>query len=377
MLPECETGPPVSRRRVLGAALAVGAMVVTGQQRANAGPARAAVPETIVAGLRSTGGVHSVPFPVGHVGLTWSGGDGGAVRFRGTTGWGEWHPVPHSDPDSADGKRSALIPAGGSGGFELATPADAADVDVLLINTTDGRPTRSVFAPSASDLPMGPASTAVGLDSAYLSRAGWGADEALRFGLDGNELFPASFWDVQTLTVHHTATANRDPDPAATIRAIYAFHTLGRGWGDIGYHLLVDRDGVVYEGRWSGPDPVAVFEGRRSNGAPRMSLGAHVAGFNAGNLGIALLGDLTSTQPTAAGRRALVRVLAGLAGETRLNPLATTNYVNPSHGAALTVPTISGHRDWRSTGCPGGTFYSSLPDLRREVAAALAAPSPA
>ena len=90
----------------------------------------------------------------------------------------------------------------------------------------------------------------------YRNRAGWEADESLRFGSDGTELFPTAFFDVQTFTVHHTVMANADPTPAATVRAIYVAHTVAQNFGDIGYHLLVDQQGGVYEGRLVGPDPV-------------------------------------------------------------------------------------------------------------------------
>ena len=68
-----------------------------------------------------------------------------------------------------------------------------------------------------------------------ISRAGWGADEALRFDASGNELWPPEFHPTQKLIVHHTAGQNGDPNPAATIRAIYYYHAVTRGWGDIGY----------------------------------------------------------------------------------------------------------------------------------------------
>lgn len=209
------------------------------------------------------------------------------------------------------------------------------------------------------------------LGSGYLSRAAWGADESLRFGPNGEELFPPAFFNVQTLTVHHTVTANDDPDPAATVRAVYFFYTVTQDFGDIGYHLLVDRFGFVYEGRWSGPDPIPVFAGRSTGPLPQMSNGAHVGGFNAGNVGVALLGDLTTARPTPAARGALVQVLAALARVTKLDPLGTTAYVNPISGATRTVKTIAGHRDWLATECPGGAFYPTLPTLRTEVADAL------
>ena len=69
--------------------------------------------------------------------------------------------------------------------------------------------------------------------------------------------------------VHHTAGVNHDPDPAATVRAIFAYHAVVQGWGDIGYNFLVDADGRIYEGRHSGapgdppdaPDPTPGEDG--------------------------------------------------------------------------------------------------------------------
>lgn len=180
-----------------------------------------------------------------------------------------------------------------------------------------------------------------------------------------------AFFDVQTLTVHHTVTLNSDPDPAATVLAIYFLHCITEDFGDIGYHLLVDQAGTVYEGRYSGPDPLTVFGPRQLGPRPSMVTGAHVGGWNSGNLGVALLGGLTGVQPTAAARASLVRVLAALARTTDRDPLGTTNFVNPVNGTTKTVRTIAGHRDWAPTECPGNTFYPTLPQLREEVAAAL------
>ena len=80
----------------------------------------------------------------------------------------------------------------------------------------------------------------------YYSRAAWGADESLRVPN------PPAFFPVQTLTVHHTVSPNDDPDPAATVRAIYAQHVVANGFDDIGYQLLIDARGCVYEGRCVG-----------------------------------------------------------------------------------------------------------------------------
>ena len=77
-----------------------------------------------------------------------------------------------------------------------------------------------------------------------MSRAAWGADEGMRTGAP-------EFAPPRKLIVHHTVTPNDDPDPASTVRAIYAYHTHQHGWNDIGYNFLVDAAGRVYEGRYA------------------------------------------------------------------------------------------------------------------------------
>ena len=97
-----------------------------------------------------------------------------------------------------------------------------------------------------------------------------------------------------------------------------------------------------------------------------------MGGFNTGNLSVCLLGDFTSRLPTTAAWTSTVRVLAGLARVCGLDPLGTTDYVNPVNSATKTVRTISGHRDWAATQCPGNTFYPHLPTVREQVASLLA-----
>lgn len=199
----------------------------------------------------------------------------------------------------------------------------------------------------------------------YRSREAWGCDESIRD-------WEPDYYDVQTLVVHHTATASNPSDPAAVVRSIYQNQTVGQDFGDIGYNLLIDQFGVVYEGRYSGTDPVPIFD---SSGAGLMVTGAHVLGFNSANLGVCLIGDFTAAQPTAAARQALVTVLAGLARVCGIDPLAQVIYVNPVSQATNTVLGISGHRDWAATECPGDAFYPFLQGVRTDVAALLGPPS--
>ncbi|MEZ5218719.1 MAG: peptidoglycan recognition family protein [Ilumatobacteraceae bacterium] len=108
--------------------------------------------------------------------------------------------------------------------------------------------------------------------------------------------------DVRFLLVHHTASANTYPSGGArsVIRSTYAFQTgPAKGWPDVCYHFFVDHDGVIWEGR-----------------AGSLA-GPVVADATGGNQGFAqlvcLIGDFTSTVPTAAALDSLTGVLAWLA----------------------------------------------------------------
>ena len=70
-----------------------------------------------------------------------------------------------------------------------------------------------------------------------------------RFDASGAESWPRMYVPVKKLVVHHTATTNDYTDAAAEVRAIYVYHAKELDWGDIGYHALIGRDGMVYEGR--------------------------------------------------------------------------------------------------------------------------------
>jgi hypothetical protein len=365
---------PILTRRTLLTSAAAAAVLLGSGLPAPARPGETPtgprpVPD-VLSSSGTPGAVQEPGFPVHHLGVSWAGAEqAGRLRLRYADGWRDWRAVRSGD--SSEGRRSSLLWVGPASAYEFVPTPGNENVRLRAINTVDGPPTGATFDPSRRLATLGPAQPGRHPGFRYLSRRAWGADESLRFEPDGTESFPTAFFDVQTLTVHHTVTANADPDPAATVRAIYYFQAVTEDFGDIGYHLLVDRYGTVYEGRYSGPDPLPVFGPRSVGPRPSMVNGAHVGGFNAGNVGMALLGDLTGTGPTPAALRSLTRVLAALADVTRLDPLGTTAYVNPISGATRTVRTLAGHRDWAATECPGNTFYPTLPQLRIEVANAL------
>jgi hypothetical protein len=303
----------------------------------------------------------ALPFPADYVGISWTAGDEPSVRFRSGERWTRW-TVAHEDEVPGDGSAtfSRLVAAADADGFQVMGRNNG--VRGVAINTTDGPrvPEWSWTAAQASHI----------LQPAVVSRATWGADESYRFRADGSEKSPPVFFQTQKLIVHHTATANADPDPAATVRAIYRYHAIDRGWGDIGYNFLVDANGVIYKGRYSGPPATIDADTPTGEDASGYGVrGAHTAGSNSGTMGIAVLGTFTSIPLPDAARSALVEHLAWESEHHGLDPLATTTFVNPSDGSTKVVANISGHRDWRQTECPGGVLYAALPAIRQETAA--------
>jgi hypothetical protein len=207
---------------------------------------------------------------------------------------------------------------------------------------------------------------------AVISRAGWGADESLRFDSTGKETWPPAFYPVQKVIVHHTATQNGDPNPTATLRSIYYYHAVTQGWGDIGYNFLIDEAGNVYEGRYSrqyaaGESPTG--QDLNGNGVTA----AHAQGYNSGTVGIALLGTLTNQDATPAARNALESLIAWIDSSHGIDPQGSALYTNPVSGLQATFPNIAGHRDVAATECPGGSFYARLPTIRSDVANLIAA----
>ena len=186
-----------------------------------------------------------------------------------------------------------------------------------------------------------------------ISRSGWGANESYRFDAQGREIWPPEYAAYRVAVVHHTVTQNNPPDPAADVRAIYYYHAVELGWGDIGYNFLLDQYGRIYEGRYGG-DNVR---------------GGHAGVYNAGSVGVAALGDFSSVAPATAQRDGLVSLLAWECSTHSIDPLASQYFVD------RVLPNIMGHRDCMATACPGDVLYSQLPDIRNRVKQAMQTPA--
>ena len=260
----------------------------------------------------------------------------------------------------------ALLSAPGAVAVRVTTDRPLARVTVLGLSdgvtTTVEEPTPSATSAAASAAPAAPS---------IVSRGGWGADPAYM-------TWAPQFYPTKKLIVHHTATSDNYTDRAAAeaqIRSIYYYHSVTQDWGDIGYNFLIDKFGTIYEGRYSRDYAGANPTGDDATG--RGVTAAHVAGWNSGTVGVALLGTLTTHDATPAARDALTRLLAWEASRNGINPEATEAFVNPVSGATITSPNIAGHRDYAATACPGDTFYPTLPAIRRDVAALIGGSTPA
>jgi hypothetical protein len=292
-------------------------------------------PETFPA-TRSATATGTAPatttFAASYVGLRWTGAqDGAGIRLAD----GNWQQTGTGCATVDDGG-TALVAADEATSYEVKTPAGATDVRSIAIDCTRG-PDRTFHVPSEATRVRG---------VRYLSRPAWGADESKRYK-DGKVNSPEVYYPLQSITVHHTDTPNADPDPAATVRGIYEYHAVTLDWGDIGYHFLIDEAGVVYEGRYSGDDLVPAFDADGN-----LVTAFHTAGFNSGNLGIALIGNLVAQAPTDAAKASLIRLIKVIARFKGLDPQAKITYTNPVNGVKKDNETISGHRDWLQTTAP-------------------------
>lgn len=180
-----------------------------------------------------------------------------------------------------------------------------------------------------------------------ISRAGWGANERYRMDDKNEEVWKPEYERPTKFIIHHTVTPNQEENPPATVRAIYYYHAVTLGWGDIGYNYLIDWKGNIYEGRYGGENVI----------------GGHAYGHNNGSIGIALLGTYTTTQITKEAEQALVKLIAWKADELQIDPLGSSFFVDHD------TPNIMGHRDAMpgETTCPGDALYAQLPAIREEV----------
>lgn len=302
------------------------------------------------------------------VGVTWAPGTDVEprveVRVRTHGAWSGWEVLETSnDADGAEavGARPGTDPRwfGDSTGVEVRLRATAATTDEpppadVRVALVDPRSLEGDDAPVAAPVPAPATSRPAGAPAlspapAIVTRARWGADEKLR-SLNGKRCSTPDYdTTLRAAIVHHTAGTNRyrRSDSAAIVRGIYAFHTRGRGWCDIGYNLLVDRFGTVFEGRYGG--------------VGRVVHGAHATRWNAETVGVSLMGNFETATPTKAMMTSAAKVIAWKLEGFYRDPRARITL------AGTRIDVIAGHGDVMPTACPGRNVNSRMDALRRAV----------
>ncbi|CAK9812966.1 Peptidoglycan-recognition protein LB [Anthophora plagiata] len=153
-----------------------------------------------------------------------------------------------------------------------------------------------------------------------VSRQDWGARPPL-------ERVPMEVTPTPYVVIHHGGIAKYCYDEkacAAIVRSYQNYHLDDRGWFDIGYNFVVGEDGKAYEGRgWD-------------------FVGAHAPGYNTQSIGICVIGDFSDFLPN---------------GEALKTVHALINY-GVSLGKIRGDYHLIGHRQVRSTLCPGNEFYN-------------------
>ncbi|MFG1927998.1 SpoIID/LytB domain-containing protein [Cryptosporangium sp. NPDC048952] len=307
--------------------------------------------------------------PFSAVGVTWQrdaslGKVSVAVRTRAETSapFSAWTTVASSESDDRNGTNA--VPAELRDGPGVIWTGDAVtaevvvttvsgrqpvDVKVDLIDPGTDTPTNTVtdgdevaqsdaLVPAATAQPT-PTTYGNGVVKIY-SRAAWGANAAYM------KWTPAYAPKVNAIVVHHTATANNytaDQVPAI-IRSIYYYMAVTEKYGDVGYNVLIDRFGRIWEGRYGG--------------LTRAVVGAHAGGFNTGTSGIGIIGDHTKVAVSAAAKEAVARYSAFKLGTGKVSPVGTAKLTGgPSTKfktkTTLTLPTIYPHQSTSATTCPG------------------------
>ncbi len=201
--------------------------------------------------------------------------------------------------------------------------ADTLAIDLGLRRLLAGKP-----RPVAEEVPV-----VASPELAVQPRSAWKAA-----GPDRRNVEPMD--PVRRVTIHHSAMYFRDTRPttcAAQIQMIQRDHMSNRGYGDIGYHYLIDPSGRIWQGRelrWQG---------------------AHAAGNNnQGNVGICLLGNFMRGKkgqgPTSAQVQAMRRLVATVMLRFKFGPDA-----------------VFCHSDFKATDCPGALMEPVVAEMVRDL----------
>ena len=195
----------------------------------------------------------------------------------------------------------------------------------------------------------------------YKSRSQWNADD---WNWGSCSTYTAMN-NPYRITIHHTASSKG----SSVLQFQRDHQDPDKDWCDIGYHFLVDYQGIVYQGRPFQDDHE--FGGTIKTALPapnklKLIQGAHVKGANSNNIGISLIGCF---DPTCANQMTLSKGSAQYESLVSIMEYLSKAYnIEPKWGQ-----TVWTHKDfdWSNT-CPGQSVIGMLSSVIRDVQANLA-----
>ncbi|MET1133772.1 MAG: SpoIID/LytB domain-containing protein [Aeromicrobium sp.] len=301
--------------------------------------------------------------PFRMVGVTW-GAESDAtdvtvrVQVRTNGAWSDWQSLDIED--STDGGRPGTAP------LWTEAPADGVAVEVkagsgtaqdVKVTTIDpGRPevvtpvTPAAYMHSETEGETGTETETEGDTEtvaadgtpkvvpmpSIITRAQWKA------GAGTSCSAPVTRPKALGVVIHHTAGSNTytKSESAGLVRSYQTYHVKGHGWCDIGYNFLVDRFGQIFEGR--------------KGGMTRQVRAAH-SGVDAVNqyaTGVSMMGHFDYVKPSAAMQSAVVKLVGWRLKFFGAKPKGTYSVGGKKYSV------INGHRDVKSTACPGKYGYA-------------------
>lgn len=160
------------------------------------------------------------------------------------------------------------------------------------------------------------------------------------------------------IIVHHTGDGRVFPENTnykEMVQFYWDYHVNTNGWSDIGYNWLIDRNGVIYEGRGN------------------EKLGAHFSCMSSNTTGIALIGNFDLEEPSTKAITSLKALIAWEATDKNIDISSVSYHLS----SQLQLSNLAGHSDGNfsdasnscasGTTCPGKNLYSKLPDLRSSI----------
>lgn len=156
----------------------------------------------------------------------------------------------------------------------------------------------------------------------------WKDDRPTIWGDSYNWSWTRPWSQLKYLVIHHSVTKHE-----ATANDVALLHKA-RGWGGIGYHFVITKDGVVH------------YAGDISTAR------ANVANLNEQVIGICLIGDFTKHLPTDAQIESAHDLCKFFLTET------------PSLPTLKDWSQLKGHKDFNPTACPGTSFPN---DMRQRI----------